>query len=119
MTKSLLSALALSLLLPVSAFAATAKPAAPMPMPTKPAATMPMPAKPDMAKPGAAMPAMRKVHINTATAAELTTIPGVSTKLAAEIVKARPFGSSADLVKKVKGIGANNVKKMLPMIDFN
>ena len=116
MTKSLLSALALSLLLPVSAFAATAKPAAPMPMPTKPAATMPMPAT---AKPGAAMPAMRKVHINTATAAELTTIPGVSTKLAAEIVKARPFGSSADLVKKVKGIGANNVKKMLPMIDFN
>lgn len=112
MTKSLLSALALSLLLPVSAFAATAKPAAaPMPMPTKPAATMPMPAT--------AKPAMRKVHINTATAAELTTIPGVSTKLAAEIVKARPFGSSADLVKKVKGIGANNVKKMLPVIDFN
>lgn len=110
MTKSLLSALALSLLLPVSAFAATAKPAAaPMPMPTKPAATMS----------ATAMPAMRKVHINTATAAELTTIPGVSTKLAAEIVKARPFGSSADLVKKVKGIGANNVKKMLRVIDFN
>ncbi|KQR40666.1 helix-hairpin-helix domain-containing protein [Deinococcus sp. Leaf326] len=105
MTKSLLSALALSLLLPVSAFAVTAKPAA----------TMPMPAT---AKPGA-MPAMRKVRINTAAAAELTTIPGVNTKLAAEIIKARPFRNSAELVKKVKGIGANNVKKMLPMIDFS
>ncbi|WP_288480239.1 helix-hairpin-helix domain-containing protein [uncultured Deinococcus sp.] len=115
MNKSLLSALALSLLLPVSAFAATAKPAAPAPMPAQ-SATTPMPGA---AKPGMSMPAMRKVRINTAAAAELTTIPGVSTKFAAEIIKARPFRNSADLVKKVKGIGTNNVKKMLPMIDFS
>lgn len=105
-SKSLLSALALALLLPVSAFAATAT--------AKPASTMPMPAA------GKTMPMnMHKVHINTATAAELTTIPGVNTKLAAEIVRARPFKNSADLVKKVKGIGATSVQKMLPLISFD
>ncbi|WP_083653806.1 ComEA family DNA-binding protein [Deinococcus marmoris] len=61
---------------------------------------------------------MALVHINRATASQLETLPGVSVKLAAEIIKDRPFKNSMDLEKKVSGIGAKNIKKMLPHISF-
>ncbi|WP_407570056.1 helix-hairpin-helix domain-containing protein [Deinococcus altitudinis] len=80
--------------------------------PAKPAATMPapsMPAKPATTMP---MPAMSKLAVNTATEAQLASVPGVGPKLAAAIVKARPFKNSADLIKKVKGIGPKNYLKL-------
>jgi len=46
----------------------------------------------------------KKVDINTATKAELETLPGVGPATANEIIAARPFKSVADL-KNVKGIG--------------
>ncbi len=59
-----------------------------------------------------------KVNVNMASAADLTKIPGVSPKIAADIIKNRPYKNSAELVKKVKGIGPKNVQKMLPNILF-
>ncbi len=92
-------ALILSTLMLVSsaAFAQTTKPAT---APTMPAQTMPaktMPAK-----------MMAPVAVNTATAAQLSAIPGVGPKMAAAIIAARPFKNSADLIKRVKGIGPKN-----------
>lgn len=64
------------------------------------------------------MKAMGTVNVNTASAADLAKIPGVSPAIAADIIKNRPYKNSAELVKKVKGIGPKNVKKMLPMLSF-
>lgn len=75
--------------------------------PAKPAATMPaqsMPAK--------TMTPMGKVAVNTATEAQLSAIPGVGKTLAAAIIKARPIRDSADLIKRVKGIGPKNYVKL-------
>ena len=68
-------------------------PAAPPAVPTRPVTTMPM----------------GKVAVNTAAEAQLAAIPGVGAKLAAAIVKARPFKNSADLIK---GIGPENYVKL-------
>ncbi len=75
--------------------------------PAKPAATMPaqsMPAK--------TMTPMGKVAVNTATEAQLSAIPGIGKTLAAAIIKARPIKDSADLIKRVKGIGPKNYVKL-------
>lgn len=104
MKKLVLAVLAATLLLaPVSAFA---KKATTMSA-TTPATTASMPAS-----------TMAKVNVNTATAAELMKIPGVNAKIAAEVIKNRPYKNSAELVKKVKGIGPKNVMKMMPMLSF-
>ena len=90
---------------PVFAQTATpAKPAATMPAQTMPAQTMPAKTMP------AATPAkmMAPVAVNTATAAQLSAIPGVGPKMAAALIAARPFKNSADLIKRVKGIGPKN-----------
>ncbi len=58
------------------------------------------------------------IHINSASVDELTKLPGVSKVIAADIVKNRPYKDDKELVAKVKGIGKNNVKKILPLIDF-
>jgi competence protein ComEA len=84
--------------------AQTAKPATTMPATTMPV-TMP-------AKTGATMPVMAKLAVNTATEAQLAAIPGVGAKIAAAIVKARPFKNSTDLIKRVKGIGPKNYFKL-------
>ena len=76
---------------------------------TMPAQTTPAthPAKPPMT-----MPPMGKLAVNTATEAQLAAVPGVGAKLAAAIVKARPYKNSADLIKRVKGIGPKNYVKL-------
>ena len=103
MKKPVLAVLAATLLLmPVSALAKKAV----MPAAT-PATTASMPTA-----------TLAKVNVNTATAADLMKIPGVNAKIAAEIIKNRPYKNSAELVKKVKGIGPKNVMKMTPMLLF-
>ena len=56
-----------------------------------------------------------KVNINTATASQLTELPGVGEKLAARIVEFRqkqgPFKSTQELMN-VKGIGEKNLQKL-------
>ncbi len=46
-----------------------------------------------------------KVNLNRASVAQLEKLPGVGPKIAAEIVKNRPYKNGADLEKKVKGVG--------------
>jgi competence protein ComEA len=60
-----------------------------------------------------------KVNINTATAEQLTALPGVGPTLAARIVehreKAGQFGSAQELMN-VKGIGEKSFQKIEPYV---
>jgi competence protein ComEA len=60
-----------------------------------------------------------KVNINTASAQELTSLPGIGPKKADAIVSYRKangaFGSVDDIVK-VKGIGPKTLDKLRPLI---
>ena len=119
MTKTLLSALA-ALLLSTAAFAQTA----PVQTPPAPSQTASAPTPAHAPKPRTATPRTTAplptapVNVNTATAAQLMTLPGVSNKIATEIIKDRPYKNAAELVKKIKGIGKNNVKPMTPYLAF-
>ncbi|MDH4226948.1 MAG: ComEA family DNA-binding protein [Deltaproteobacteria bacterium] len=59
------------------------------------------------------------ININTATAAELTELPGIGEKLAERIVEYRKqngaFGSIDDL-KKVRGIGSAKLEAVRPLV---
>lgn len=63
--------------------------------------------------------AERKININTATAAELDTLPGVGPAIAQRIIDYRtdhgPFRSVADL-QKVSGIGAARYEQIKDMV---
>ena len=60
-----------------------------------------------------------KVNINTATAQQFATLPGIGPKLAARIVEHRqhsgPFRTTQELLN-VKGIGEKNIQKLQPHI---
>ena len=60
-----------------------------------------------------------KVNINSASAEQLSTLPGVGAKLAARIVehrqKAGPFKSVQELMN-VKGVGEKNFEKLQPYL---
>lgn len=104
MRKPILTVLTAALMLvPAVALAQTSAAKTTTPATTMPAASM-------------AMGAM--INVNTASVADLTKIPGVNAKIAAEIIKNRPYKNAAELVKKVKGVGKKNVKKMIPVISF-
>ena len=45
------------------------------------------------------------VNVNTATIMQLETLPGIGPKIAAEIVKNRPYKDAKEFEAKVKGIG--------------
>jgi competence protein ComEA len=55
------------------------------------------------------------VNINTASLEELRALPSIDEKLAAEIIKERPF-ESVDDITKVKGIGEKKLEKLRPLI---
>jgi competence protein ComEA len=55
------------------------------------------------------------VNINTASEQELRALPNVDEKMAADIVKKRPF-ETVDDIKKVKGIGDKKLEKLRPLI---
>ena len=61
------------------------------------------------------------VNTNTASAQELTLLPGIGKVKADEIVKARqakPFASLEDL-KSIKGLGAKRLEAMRPHVAFS
>ena len=81
-----------------------------------PASTMPA-AKPNsstMTMP----PAGFKVNVNTGSQADLMKVPGLSSKIVADLVKNRPYKNQAELVAKVKGIGPKNVLKMASYFSY-
>jgi competence protein ComEA len=55
------------------------------------------------------------IDLNTATAAELETLPGVGPKTAALIIQERPYSSVDDLLR-VKGIGEKTLEKLRAFI---
>jgi competence protein ComEA len=59
-----------------------------------------------------------KVNLNRATAAQLEKLPGIGPKIAAEIIKNRPYKNGKELQKKVKGIGEKTWKVLEPLVTF-
>ncbi|TDE87472.1 helix-hairpin-helix domain-containing protein [Deinococcus sp. S9] len=61
------------------------------------------------------------VDVNTATLAQLERIPGMTPRLAREVLLARakgPFKNDLDLMRRVKGIGPQTLKKVAPYLKF-
>ena len=58
-----------------------------------------------------------RVHLNTATPAELEALPRIGPALAARIRAARPFRRLADL-DRVKGIGPATLKVLAPYVEL-
>ena len=52
------------------------------------------------------------VNVNRATAAQLETLPNVGPKIAADIIKNRPYKDGKELQAKVKGIGPKTWTKL-------
>ncbi|MFN3265991.1 MAG: helix-hairpin-helix domain-containing protein [Deinococcales bacterium] len=67
--------------------------------------------------PSAALPGGERINLNTATQAQLETLPGVGPKMAARIIAARPLKSIKDL-DAVSGIGPSMLRKLEPLVRF-
>ncbi|MCK4590277.1 MAG: helix-hairpin-helix domain-containing protein, partial [Candidatus Latescibacteria bacterium] len=61
-----------------------------------------------------------RLDINSATAQQLVSLPGIGPKMAQRIIQWREengaFQTVADL-KRVKGIGAKNLEPLIPLIE--
>ena len=55
--------------------------------------------------------AAKKINVNTATKAELMTLPGIGEVLAEHIIAGRPYAKVEDLLQ-VKGIGSKTLEKI-------
>lgn len=58
------------------------------------------------------------VNLNTANAMQLEKLPGIGPKIAAEIIKNRPYKNAADVQSKVKGIGAKVWHNIEALVTF-
>jgi competence protein ComEA len=61
------------------------------------------------------VPAGHRININTATQAELETLPGVGLAIAKRIIEGRPYRSVDDL-ERVKGIGKTRLEQIRPLV---
>ena len=78
-------------------------------------------AAPKQQPPKQASAADGRVNINTATAGELQALPGIGATLAQRILEERasggPFSSAQDL-RRVRGVGPKTIEKLAPLIRF-
>lgn len=80
--------------------------AAPQPVSAKPSATSTVTMKGTL------------INLNKATAMQLEKLPGIGPKIAAEIIKNRPYKDGMELQKKVKGIGPKVWKDIQALVTF-
>ena len=66
-------------------------------------------------KSGAKMAPSNPVDLNTASEAELVSVPGIDASTAKKIIASRPYSSVADLSKA--GISAASIKKISPAVE--
>ncbi|MEY4489669.1 MAG: ComE operon protein 1 [Verrucomicrobiota bacterium] len=67
------------------------------------------------ARADSSVPPSALIDLNTATSAQLDTLPGIGPALAKRIIAARPFASVDDL-ERVSGLGAPAIARLRPLI---
>lgn len=66
-------------------------------------------------QPGPVTPGVATVNLNTASQAEIESLPGIGPALAKRIIEGRPYRSLEDL-DRVKGIGPKLLERLRPLV---